>query len=261
MLGPISLSGLTNLGNNLDGLKAALEDRLKGREYAICDCGGVACILRQAMREKIEFQMEAGPFAPADLTPGKLYPVQGVEKAEDDDPEDSLVSVTDDDGVRFRGQFRYMETPDDKNDRPFTLRHEALEELKGRLEAHFAKKRERDGVMVNTPDNDHLQRDRDHYQLLLDVVSFQNEKCPFEQNALIKVRENMNSNARPSHDGFLHIVLDNTVRGFMSTGEPFDMIIAMIDADGERMIFNANSARYQRVSDERVVAIISESKE
>lgn len=259
LIGPFELPG--GLGN-LAGLREAIGERLKGREYSVCDCGGVACILRQAMREKIEYSMTAGPSAPSDLTVGKTYIIQGIEKAnDDDDAEDAFASVTDDDGVRFRGQFRYLETPETKSDRPFELSPVQLEAVKMELEEHFAEKRKRDGVMVNTPDNDHLQRDRDHYQLLLDVVSFHNEQCPFEPNALIKLRENMNSNARPAHDGFLHIVLDNTVRGFMSHGEPFDMVVAMIDADGERMIFNANSARYQRVTDERVVAIISESKE
>lgn len=245
-----------------DVLGGALRSRIKGREYSVCDCGGVACILRQAVREKIDFNLQAGPEAPSDLTPGKLYPVQGIElDNEDDDPEDSFVSTVDDDGVRFRGQFRYLETPNSKRDRPFELNTSELEELKGRLEAHFAEKRKRDGVNVDKPDNDHLQRDRDHYQILLDVVQMHNDVCPFEPNALIKLRPNMNSNARPAHDGFLHIVLDNKARGYMSHGEPFDMVVAMVDADGERMIFNANSARYERVTDERTVAIISESKE
>lgn len=257
LIGPFELPG--SLREVLGG---ALRSRVKDREYALCDCGGVACILRQAVREKIDFQLEAGPFAPSDLTPGKQYPINGIEMADgDDEPEDSFASTADDDGVRFRGQFRYMETPDDKNDRPFVLRKEVLEELKGRLEAHFAEKRQKAGVNVDHPDNDHLQRDRDHYQILLDVVQMHSDVCPFEPNALIKLRPNMNSNARPAHDGFLHIVLDNKARGYMSHGEPFDMVVAMVDADGERMIFNANSARYERVTDERTVAIISESKE
>lgn len=264
LLGPIELpAGIgQRLARALGGANKSLPD-----DMYLCPCNSTACLVRQALEEEVTVECVASTAANAkDLIPGKTYPVLGQTDSDTDEADDGGMSTVDEDGVRFVGKFFVGAHDAPLDGRPLSFPVDYVEALRRKMEAHYAEKRKAAGITEESEGDkpapkDKLERDRDHYQKLLDVIELTHTQCPFEKTALIEIRPEMNTGTRPSKNGYIHIVMDNTVRGYMSHGEPFDMVIAMIDSDGERMIFNANSARYKLVSDDRIIALVNPTKE
>ena len=235
---------------------AALINR---KEYNLCDCDSLLCTIGQALREKVEIRVTPHALAPKDVLAGKVYVATNAENLHDGHPNVDTVfaaQVIDEDGAVLHTNVTLLAV-DHLAPPPgvkLVITPELYQDLKDRLSAHFAAKREAAGVpawedqdkVQNVATDNQLER---LAQLGKDWAKYGQKGRRFQIGDILQWREEYKPSrkrgAGPKDVRF--IVLDNKIEGIVdqSYQEPADLLLGWIDFDGEVMIMKHNSVRFE----------------